>query len=119
MSLKILIIEDQAIVGLYMKRAIKSMGHKVLMVVNNASDAFKIAQKNRIDLLISTIHIQSEPKGVQYCSILQSKYKIPVVFVTEYGNKNRVKEITGIDFIVCLEKPFNENELKTMINLAI
>lgn len=119
MSLKVLIIEDKAIVGLNIKRVIKSMGHKVLMVVNTASDALKIAQKNKIDLLISATNIKGEVDGMECSSILKKNYNIPVIFLTEYKDKKRVEKASKIDFVGCLEKPFCEDELKTMINLVI
>ena len=119
MSLKVLIIEDEGRIGIHIKRAVTSMGHKVLMVVNNSSDALKIAQKNKIDLLISDINIEGEVDGIECCSILQNHYKIPVIFVTAYREINRLKKASNVDFVGCLEKPFREDELKTMIKLAI
>ena len=119
MSLRILIIKDEAIIGINIKRAITSMGHKVLMVVENSSDALKIAQKNKIDLLIFVSNIKSDTDLVECSSILQNFYHIPVLFITKYGDAKRVQKAVNINFIGCLEKPFRKDELETMINVAV
>ncbi len=119
MSLKVLIIEDEGIVGIYIKRTILSMGHEVLMVVKNADDALEIAQTNKVDLVISDININGDMDGIECCRILQDKYNTPVIFITAYRDTDTLKKASNIDFVGYLVKPFREDELETVVNLAI
>lgn len=119
MSLNVLIIEDEGIVGIHIKRTIVSMGHNVLIVVKNAVDALKIAEKNKIDLVISDIDIEGDIDGIECSRILQSKYNTPVIFLTAYRDIDTLEKASSVEFVGYLVKPFREDELETMVNLAI
>ncbi len=119
MSLQVLIIEDEGIIGIHIKRTIISMGYHVLMVVKNAADALKIAKTNKIDLIISDISIDGDMDGIECCNILQTNYNIPVIFVTAYHDLNTLEKASNVDFVGYLIKPFREDELNTMMQLAI
>jgi len=119
MSLKVLIIEDESIVGIHIKRTVISMGHQVVTVVKNSSDALRAAQENRIDLVISDINIDGDIDGIECCQILQNRYGIPVIFITAYRDVDTLKKASSVESVGYLIKPFREDELETVINLAI
>jgi len=119
MSLQVLVIEDKGIVGIHIKKIIEAMGHKVLIVVKNGEDALKVAAKNRVDLLISDIRIEGEMDGVSCSKELQEKYSTPVIFITAYRDVATLKRASDVDFVGYLVKPFREDELQTVIDLAI
>ena len=119
MNLNILIIEDETIVGLHIKKTLLTLGHTPLKIAKNAKDALFIALNNRVDLVISDINIQGNMDGIECCSLLYQNYKIPIIFVTAYKDIETLKKASEVDFIGYLVKPFREDELETMINLAI
>ena len=119
MNLKVLVIENESVIGIHIKKSLISMGHEVLMVVKNGSVALKIAQKNKIDLLIFDIDAKGDVDTIACCSKLQSYYNIPVIFITKYKDESRLKKASAINFVGHLEKPFRNDELESMVNLAI
>jgi len=119
MNLNILIIEDETIVGLHIKKTVLALGHTPLRIAKNAKDALFISVNNKVDLVISDINIQGNMDGIECCSILHKNYKIPIVFVTAYRDTATLKKASNVDFVGYLVKPFREDELETMINLAI
>ena len=119
MNLKVLIIEDESIVALHIKKTIKMLGHQVVKLVKNNVDALNIAKGIKVDLVVSDINIQGDVDGIECCRILQSKYNTPVIFVTAYRDIETLKKASSVDFVGYLVKPFREDELETMINLAI
>ena len=44
---------------------------------------------------------------------------MPVVFITAYQDVKTLQHASDIDFVGYLVKPFREDELQTIINLAI
>jgi DNA-binding response OmpR family regulator len=119
MSLQVLVIEDKGIVGIHIRKIIEAMGHKVLIVVKNGENALKVAAKNRVDLVISDIRIEGEMDGVSCAKELQEKYSMPVIFITAYRDVKTLKRASDVDFVGYLVKPFREDELQTVVNLAI
>lgn len=119
MKLKILIIEDESIVSLHIKQTILSLGYEVSPIAQSAKEAFDIAKNNTIDIIISDIKIKGDIDGVECCSILQSIYNLPVIFITAFKDLDTLKKASKIDFIGYLIKPFRVDELEALINLAI
>ena len=119
MKLNILIIEDETIVALHIKKAISTLGHTPLRVAKNAKDALFTAVNNRVDLVISDINIQGNMDGIECCSLLQKNNKVPIIFITAYRDIQTLEKASRVDFVGYLVKPFCEDELETMINLAI
>jgi len=119
MSLQVLVIEDKGIVGIHIRKIIESMGHKVLIVVKNGEDALKVAAKNRVDLVISDIRIEGEMDGISCSKELQKNYFMPIIFITAYRDVTTLQRASDIDFVGYLVKPFREDELQTVVNLAI
>ena len=119
MKLKILIIEDENIVALDIKRIMLSLGHGVLKIVKTAQDAFNIADELEPDLVISDINLQGDMDGIECCRILQNRYDIPVIFITAYKDIETLKRVSNINFTGYLVKPFREDELVVKVNLTI
>jgi DNA-binding response OmpR family regulator len=119
MKLKVLIIEDESIVALHIKKTVIVSGHSVVNIAKNSSEALEYAKNTRADLVISDINIDGDIDGIECCKILQSKYNIPVVFVTAYRDIETLRKASEVDFIGYLVKPFREDELETMINLVV
>jgi len=119
MKLKIFIIEDENIVALDIKRIMLSLGHNVLKIAKTAQDAFCITEKLKPDLIISDINLQGDMDGIECCKILQSRYDIPVIFITAYKDIETLKRVSSINFAGYLVKPFREDELVVKVNLAI
>lgn len=118
MKLKVLIIEDESIVALHIKKTVMLSGNDVIEVVKNGNEALEIAKNTRVDLVISDINIDGDLDGVECCKILQNKYKLPIIFITAYRDMNTLKKASDVDFVGYLVKPFREDELETMIHLA-
>ncbi len=119
MRLNILIIEDESVVALHIKKIVFSLGHSIIKIVKNNTDALTIAKEHNIDLVISDINIDGEVDGISCCRILQHLYNLDVLFITAYRDIATLEKAYKIDFIGYLVKPFREDELETMINLIM
>lgn len=119
MNLNILIIEDETIVALHIKKTISNLGYNSLKIAKNAKDALNTAVRNRVDLVISDINIQGDMDGIECSLLLQEKYNLPIIFVTAYRDIGTLKKASAVDFVGYIVKPFREDELETMISLAI
>lgn len=118
MSLHILIIEDKTITALHIKQTVEDAECKVVAIVKNAKDAMQIAKENRIDLIISDINIEGDLDGIECCEMLQKEYSIPTIFLTAYRDANTLKRASTVEFVGYLVKPFRDDELQMMIELA-
>lgn len=118
MKLQTLIIEDESIVALHIKRTVISLGHNVVEIVKNSEDALLTAASHKVDLVISDINIDGDVDGIECCSILQNMYNTSVIFITAHKDITTLEKASKIDFVGYIVKPFREDELETMIKFA-
>ena len=117
--MKILIIEDESIIAIHIKNSIEKLGHEAIDIVSSSDDALKLASKQEIDIVLCDINIDGCIDGIDTAKILHSTYNIPIIFLTAYKDIDTLKRASEIEFVGYIVKPFKNDELEAMINLAI
>ncbi len=113
-SLRILIVEDDALIGELVGEMLEEMGHVICTIVTSEAAAVRAAGEHRPDLMIVDARL-GEGSGIDaVASILKSGF-IPHVFVS--GNIAKVRALRPDSIL--LEKPFHEPELATAIAQAM
>ncbi len=118
-SIKILIIEDDTLISMQLENTLENLGHAVVGNIRSSKEALDIVSKNPIDLVISDINIEGEIDGIAISKTLHDQYDAPIIFITAYKDKDTLKRASKIDFAGYLIKPFREDELEALINIAI
>lgn len=118
-KLNILILEDESIIALYIKNSINILGHNVVDIVKDASSALTSIQNNKIDIALVDININGDLDGIQAANIINKTHNIPIIFLTAYKDMQTLKRALKIEFVGYIVKPFRDDELETMINIAI
>ena len=117
--IKILIIEDESIISIHIKNSVEKLGYEVVEIVRSSDEALSFTAKEKIDIALCDININGCIDGIETANILNSTYNIPIIFLTAYKDKDTLKRALNIEFIGYIVKPFRDDELETMINLAI
>ncbi len=110
---RILIIEDEVIIGMLLSEVLAGMGHEVCGVVASEEAAVTAAALHRPDLLIVDAGLLSGNGIAAVDTILAARF-VPHIFTS--GNALGVRLLKP-DAII-LEKPFHESELADAIALA-
>ncbi len=113
-ALSILIVEDEAIIGLLLSEVLSGMGYEVCAVVASEDEAVAAAALHQPDLLIVDAGLAAG-NGLSAVDTILAARLVPHVFTT--GNALKVRQLRP-DAIV-LEKPFHEVELAGAITLAL
>ena len=113
-SLKILIIEDEAIIGMLLSEVLLGMGHSVIGVIGTESAAVTLAAEYRPDLLIVDAGL-TKGNGISAVDKIIAERYVPHFFTT--GNALKVRLVKP-DAII-LEKPFHEADLAEAIDKAL
>ncbi len=118
MKLKTVIVEDEKVVALHMRMVVQRLGHEVVAVVGNGEEVLSLAKSLPCDLLISDIRIVGEKDGVEIAEIIQDRCGCQVIFVTAYRDIETLDRAANVDFVGFLVKPFREDELETLVQIA-
>ena len=113
----ILLIEEEKIILIDMKRRLQRNGFIVAAEAANAEEANKILLRLRPSMIVSDYFTCGKVDDVENATELKSRIKIPFMFVTSYSDRKTFEHMgnSGIDLI--LLKPFREHEL--MWNLQL
>lgn len=116
----ILIVEDDELIAMDMERMIEAMGHEVVQVVDNSTEALTLIQDHEINLAILDVRIQGDYDGIELADKIQMIHDdITVLFVTSMQDDltfNRASRTKPAGFIV---KPFSEIQFKRSVALIV
>jgi DNA-binding response OmpR family regulator len=109
--LKLMILEDEILVAMYLEEILSDLGHKVISSVNRVKDAMIIARDGDFDFAVLDVNIAGTP-SFPIADILRQR-GIPFVFATGYGQESVTREY-GDHRTLC--KPYAPEALKLAIS---
>jgi CheY-like chemotaxis protein len=80
--IKILIIEDEKIVALDLKRRLTKLGYHVTGMAANGQKALTLVNQDLPNIVLMDIHIQGSMDGIELAGILQKTHSIPIIYLT-------------------------------------
>jgi signal transduction histidine kinase len=116
---KILIVEDEAIVGLDIEKKLKSMDYQVLGQASSGEEAIQKANELKPDLVLMDIKIKGKLDGIDAAQQIKAQLDIPVIFVTAYADDKMIKRAKATDPYGYILKPINKRELHTGVEMAL
>ncbi|MEN6475236.1 MAG: PAS domain S-box protein, partial [Syntrophaceae bacterium] len=116
---KILIVEDDAILGAYFQEALKRFGYDVVHPVATADEAIFQAGQIHPDLILMDINLPGRMNGIQAAGEIRGLCDAAVIFLTGYSQDARIQEVKDIGPYGYLIKPVSEHELAAAIETAL
>jgi CheY-like chemotaxis protein/DNA-directed RNA polymerase specialized sigma24 family protein len=114
----ILVIEDEAIIALHIKKIVTELGHTVTGVARKHKDAVKLAATKRPDLILSDIQLADGSSGIDAVNeILANAGNIPVIFITAFPERLLTGERSEPAFLIT--KPFTEDQVRSAVSQAM
>ncbi|MDA9070013.1 response regulator [Arenitalea sp.] len=117
--LKILLIEDEFIISKDIKTQLGKNSFAQVTIAKDYNSAFYLFTSNTYDLIISDINLNTNKDGIEIITEFSKIKKVPVVYLTAYSDKDVIKRAEKTMPFAYILKPYNNNQLKVTINLAI
>ncbi|WP_456462407.1 response regulator [Reichenbachiella sp.] len=118
-KLNILLIEDESIIAKDIKVTLEAKDYAEVDVALNVDMAREKFGSSDYDMIISDINLNASIDGIELVKELCEIRKVPVVYLSAYADENTIKKAETSSPYAYLLKPFNSNQLKLTINLAI
>lgn len=113
----ILLVEDHADSAWAVSRALRSLGHEV-MIAQDLATARRIANSAPLDLLICDLSLP-DGSGLDLLAELRARgIAIPAVALSGHGYDEDIRQSHAAGFAVHLLKPVTLDQLSTAIELA-
>jgi two-component system, response regulator PdtaR len=113
-ALRVLIVEDDALIGMLLAEMLAGMGHEVCAIETTEASAVTDAIRCRPDLIIADVQL-GDGSGVSAVAEIRRTRPVPHVFVS--GDISRINAIDPN--AVVLKKPFREADLGQGIQRAL
>lgn len=117
--IKILVVEDEMIIGAKVSMFLTELGYEVTGILPRAEEALLQLQENMPDIALLDIQLKGNMDGIALAQVLQQEHEIPVVFLTANSDDatfSRAKEVKPYAF---LTKPFKKLDLQRALELTI
>jgi signal transduction histidine kinase len=115
----IVVVEDEQIIALDLADRITQMGHRVTAIVTSGEQAIESARRLRPDLVIMDIKLEGEMDGIEAARILRQTLDIPTIYLTAFADERTLERAKQTDPYGYIIKPFNERELRVVIEVAL
>jgi len=118
-EIKVLIVEDEAIVADDLKGTLQNWGHTVLGIASSGEEAIQMAAEQRPDLVLMDIVLRGDADGIETAAQLRGRFDIPVIFVTAHADDEMLRRARLTEPFGYVLKPFDEQELHVNIQMAL
>ncbi|XPV68097.1 MAG: response regulator [Halarcobacter sp.] len=116
---KILIVEDESIIALQMKRTLEKFDFEITDTAIDYDSALNSIKQNRPDLILMDICLKNSKDGIEIVKEINIKDEIPVIYLSGQNDAETVNRAIATNPISYLAKPFNKEELKFNILLGL
>src|SRR5688572_7698853 len=116
---RIMVVEDERIVGLHLELMLKSFGYDVVANVANGEQALQTIEATLPDLVLMDINIEGEIDGIDTAARIPTSHQIPVVYLTSYSDESTLERARATKPYGYLLKPFSERELHASIQMVL
>jgi PAS domain S-box-containing protein len=116
---RILIVEDDRVVARDIQRQLGRIGHAVVGMTARGEDAPQLALNTRPELVLMDIRLEGAVDGIEAAQQIREYCLIPVVFLTAYADDETVRRASLTEPFGYLLKPFEDSQLRTVIEMAL
>lgn len=115
----ILIVEDEALVGMELKETLERYGYKVPALIKQGEDVPEAIIVHKPDLILMDIRLKGFQDGIETAYMVGGEFEIPLVFLSAYSDDETLTRALGTRAYGYLVKPFDDKTLRTTIELAL
>ncbi len=117
--MKILIIEDDALISLFLKECLEDLGHEVVNTFVDAQSTIEFLKTTSCDLAFVDIELKGAVDGLQLSKTLKQRFSTPSLFVTSHKESEVIKEAMDVSPLGFLIKPVEQSDIEAALSVAI
>ncbi|HHY00904.1 MAG TPA: response regulator [Methanothermobacter sp.] len=119
MNKKVLIVEDEGITSLELENKIRKWGYNPVGIAVSGEEAMVMARDLKPDLILMDIRLQGKEDGVEVAEKILKEMKISLIYITAHSSDFMMDRAHKTSPHAYFIKPFNDNELKFAVEMAL
>ncbi|MDQ4060921.1 MAG: response regulator [Pseudomonadota bacterium] len=117
-SLRVLIVEDDSLIALFLELLLQELGHDVVGVARSGSTAIEAAGEHRPDLVLMDVRLAGHRDGAEVAAEIRWRFGIPAIFMTAQSDLHGLRHARAARPIDHLVKPVSEQAFKNAMQRA-
>lgn len=117
MKKKVVIVEDDQLLALILKKMAASIDLEVLTVSQFGREAVETILQENPDIIFMDISLADDFNGVEVMEIIRNHTRSPVIYITGISNNKLRRNAEKIENSCFLSKPIRLNELRQAVEL--
>lgn len=113
---KILLVEDEVLIALFMEMELKKKGYFVCGKVITGEEAFAFTKREKPDLILMDIRLAGTIDGIEAAILIKEVSDVPIIFMTGYPDKimeDRARKLKPLEYFI---KPVRIKDLTDAID---
>ena len=118
-EIKVLVVEDEPAIAKFIENTLNGIKYQVSALAFDDEDALNELEKNKPDIVLLDVNLESDRDGIDIAAIINKKYQVPFIYLTSYSDTRtleRAKLTRPMGYIV---KPFTEEDLLTTLEISL
>lgn len=116
---KILIVEDAQLIAVHLQKILQNANYEVIGRAVSYDEVMSICKKKVPDIVLMDIMIEGEKDGIETAIELKEKYDLPIIYLTALTDGITIERAKMTNPYGYLMKPFQEEQVVTLLEMAI
>lgn len=119
MKMKLLLVEDEAITAMSIRKDLELMGYEVSDPIGTGEEAIQKALSECPSVILMDINIIGDMDGIEAVEKIHDQIRIPIIYMTGYSNREIRERAIKTGPLAYLEKPVNVREIQHILEEAL
>lgn len=116
---KILVVEDEELIALVIKKQLLQFGYQVSGIAETGTSAIQLTLESQPDLVLMDIRLKGEMDGIEVAAYITEKFDIPIIFLTAFSDNETLGKAKLVSPFSYILKPFEPIDLRFSIEIAL
>lgn len=116
-SLRVMIVEDDTLVGMHLRTALQKLGHSVVGQAADAAEARTMFKAKEPQLVLMDIRL-GDDDGIELAAELLRQKRCPMIIISAYAENDMIDRASAAGVFGYLIKPVDERSLEAQIEVA-
>lgn len=116
---KILIVEDEMIIGANISLQLSKLGYEVTGIVSRGEEAIAHVKQNKPDVVLMDIQLKGDLDGIETVSRMNQNTQVPVIYLTANADEENFERAKLTNPYAFISKPFKKLDLQHAIELTM
>jgi AmiR/NasT family two-component response regulator len=117
-SFKILIVEDETLVGMGLQDQLTRMGHQVVAQAASAAEALDLFRRQQPDVVLIDIRLNGGD-GIELAKECLNVRRVPMIVVSAYSDPELIRRAGEAGVFGYLVKPVEQGQLAAQLEVAV